>query len=460
MELCPCIMSFVLYCYWTNKRNPGFLTLYEDGLVLQSNGTICQLSYKDIGGLALNWEARHKSRDEGWTLDLALWKEPLHPSTPFCTLYGTYPKHHHRLDDVIHLADLLTKKMTDIAERKIADGGMLQGEAFELTSATLGLGAMRFPLKCLTAVAMTDGKLKIWAGEATVPIATLSIGELNVSILARLLDKQVGGKECSIPGLGRLLFERFARNDVRVKAAITLIGALGIFYIVQISDVPFYASVLSPLVALVLSCWNLSLSRMRFQCYENGITYRTLLSTKELLFSEARTFIYECVKHYTNGQYSGVQLRFALSKTPRAKRFDIDYSCITVGEDNDLDQLRDVIAGEMSKRIVKAVKEGNNELWWKHELTPDGLQVWSKEGTKVIPYDRFREVLFEHGKLFLYVKHSNTAAGYVECGGDNFFPGFWAFKELVEENSEELTVFVSNKPPPAGYASPPLIIWC
>ena len=358
---------------------------------------------------------------------------------------------------VARLLDGLTARL----EESLARGGAVTGEGWQLTQKTLTLGRppgeMALPLTEITAVDPFDDKMCVWRRGQDEACARFLLSSRNAYLLPALLkplisDAAKGGAE-SPTGLGRVLFERKPQPTLTVLliAIGGIMSLVGVILIATGGIGELWPLVLLVPGGLILAGAGVALKLSNFRCHERGVWQKSIFGQKLLRYADIGSFTYSATRHYHNGAYTGTHLSMSFKPLARETGQTIRFSTTVQGDDDDLDELRDVISHAICARMAGELAAGRGVAWTPNlEFTPQGIRyrpstMFGRKDFEFLPFNEYGGQSMNQGSFYLFSTLKQKHLMTEECSAENFFPGYYLLLQLCHREPDE---------PPAAEANP------
>jgi hypothetical protein len=326
---------------------------------------------------------------------------------------------------------------------QVAAGPPVSGAGWSLDAKALfidaGEASGRYPFASLAAASIVDRKVTVWErGEAEAAIA-VPLNTLNAWALLPLLQEHLppdtGAEDERVgDGLGRVIFQRDKSWSVAGMVVAYVLG-----FGLAILGVP--AAVLGVFIRaggwigmgigmLVVGCIIAVVAFFNrvnvFRAHALGVTRTTTLGTKEVRYDQVGTFTWTAMRQFVNGAYTGTTMKVAFQPLAGVEAPAITYGTTLKGNDQELDNLRDFIAGVIACRWLREVQNGHTVAWTANStFMPDGLdhkKGWFGGTRELIPYNTLLRWEARDGWLYVYGVASKPLV-QEQINQDNFFPG-------------------------------------
>jgi len=366
------------------------------------------------------------------------------------------------VDPLAELIGRVLDGLTQRLEQALDRGGTVVGDGWQLTRGSLTLGRppkeIQLALSEITAVDPFDDKMCVWRRGQDEACAKLPLSGRNAYLLPALLrpripeQADVGGAD-SPTGLGRVLFER------RPQPALTifLIAIGGIMSLVgAIMAATGGIGEMWPLLllipgGLILAGAGVALKFSNFRCHERGVWQSSLLGQKLLKYGDIGSFTYSATRHYHNGAYTGTHLSMHFKPVSPQAGSAIRFSTTVQGDDDDLDELRDVISQAIAARMAGELAAGQAVTWTPNlQFLPQGIRyrpagMFGRKDFELLPFESYGGQNMDQGVFYLFSNLQPKPVTNEQCSAENFFPGFFLLLQLCHAPPAEA--------PPAEAAS-------
>jgi hypothetical protein len=312
------------------------------------------------------------------------------------------------------------------------------------------------PLSEVAAIESHDGQMCVWRRGVDAAVAKLPLSGRNVYLLPALVKPyQSAATEPSAAttvsgGLGRVLFERRARNGTVMGLAIAGIAliAVGAALLFGFQRRPAdEGALVGGLLVLGggvflggLAYW---LAYTIFRCHELGVWRKTPFGQRSLRYADVGRYQYSAIRHYHNGAYVGTQVTMRFVPLPEIGAKPMKYTARTKGEDDDLDRLRDSISNVIALRLARQFQSGQTVPWTANlEFTPDGIryrpQKWFlRQPPLLLPFANYAGYELKGAVFYLFARDSKKAILTEQAAAENFYPGFFLLQLLLHQPAEE-----------------------
>jgi hypothetical protein len=353
-------------------------------------------------------------------------------------------------DLVARLLDGLTQRLEDALER----GGTVAGDGWRLTRGSLALGhppsETTLALSEITAVETFDDKMCVWRRGLDEACAKLPLSGRNAYLLPALLrpripeQTDVGGAE-SPTGLGRVLFER--RPQPALAVILIAIGGVMSFIGVILAATGRIGNDMLPLYllipgGLILVGAGVALKLSNFRCHERGVWQKSIFGQKMLRYSDIGSFTYGATRHYHNGAYTGTHLSMQFKPVSPQAGSAIRFSTTVQGDDDDLDELRNVISQAIAARMAGELAAGQPVAWTPNlEFAPQGIRyrpagMFGRKEFEFLPFGSYGGHNMDQGVFYLFASGNPKPVTNEQCSAENFFPGFFLLLMLCHAPPE------------------------
>jgi hypothetical protein len=339
-------------------------------------------------------------------------------------------------------------------EQALAEGVEVRGDQWSLSKtllrAQVGGRAEELPVHKISAVHPYDQFMGVWVTGKDEPAVSLPLDGRNVWLLPALIEPYLPPKDTDqsppVSGLGRVIFRRKA--SLSTVLAIAVIGlvltGLGIFGLVTPEDLDTWTRIGAAslgLLGLILVGAAGYQATSEFRCQEWGVTFATLLGSRQLMYRDVASFTWQASRVYTNGVYTGTNILLRFVPRPGCGSV-ITYRTNLKGNDAELDSLRDVISQIIAAQMYERLTAGEEVPWTKNlNFRSEGL-VYRPSGfvtrgqPKLLPYDDYAGYSMNDGYFHLYEKGNDKPLLSERVGEANFFPGFFLLLMLAHAPQE------------------------
>jgi len=183
------------------------------------------------------------------------------------------------------------------------------------------------------------------------------------------------------------------------------------------------------LIPSSMGIWYLSRS---LRCHERGVVSRSVLGTSTVLHSEMKRLRYHATEQYVNGSFTGTVISIALEGPGTT----VSFSSETSGEGTrNLERLRDHVSRFLSEDLHRRLMSDGFADWSRGvRLEGDGVRFIVNGKETVIPFSPTPRYTIQSGTFHLLDGENRSLLG-IECGADDFWPGFVLFQRLLEETA-------------------------
>lgn len=365
-----------------------------------------------------------------------------------------------KVGEVDPLSGFINRVVTllkDRADNELLKNQSVLGEGWELTTKSLILndseaGELEVPVAELDAVMLVEDRFKLWKSGEAEAFASIPITAANAHLLQLMLKQEIS-KRGEVPQrsqpaghLGRLLFERKPQRGLALALlAIAVILAVVVSILVtmmlkgvkknDLEAMVIFSVILSILsVVCVVAAW--VTHKTLFHCHEFGVYQRGVSGERRLLYSEVREFTYSAVKHYHKGAYTGTHLKVIFTPDQTLNKPEMKYKATIKNADIAFEQLRDRMAEQLGPFILDRVTSGQTVEWTDSlTLEPEQLRyqpagIFGKKPEQIIHYAQISSHSLQDITLSLFQRGKPKPFFTTTSGVKNFFPGYFAFKEL------------------------------
>lgn len=363
---------------------------------------------------------------------LRLWRKEDPPKKPLLAINCriSAKKNKGEAEGMQALGEAAVAAVAERLEAVIRNGGTVQSPGgLQFDGKTLRYQGTAIPVEEIGELGFHDGKFCVWEkGKefATLKLAPAAANMLPIMELVRrrLVERPPEETDEAPEGLGRLLFER--RQS---KAGGVLLILLGI----PLSLVG---------IGVLLILRGKGMLGGFFRCHERGVRQRDWRGEKRLLYTDVAGFTYSGTRMYVNGAYVGTTLKMKFQTDDPKALPPITYSTTVVNADADLDALRDRIAAVVAQRLLRQYAETGAFPWGKDlAVTKTGVRYrkgwfFGKKKPKELPFEEYGMVDVADGSFRLYAKDTKKPLYNCPVSQPNFFPGLFAFLQLVTPAAE------------------------
>ena len=423
---------------WLEVQDTGFTVIDRRG----------QRQYRDdeVHAIAYSTQANYSNGEEnGFTRRATLWlaREP----QPL-RMQNLYKKN--QVDPLAPLLGRLIDLLRDGFDAALQAGHAIEGDGWRLTQTELFFRRASqddsLRLAEVAAIENRDGKMGVWRKGMDEPYVQFSNDGRNVWLLRMLVSSRMvedaQPAEQDPAALGRILFQRKAGKGVLVLLAVVAAIAvpIGLGMAVFATELPLRLigvaiALGSPLLVFAAYAY----SKSNFRCHERGVYKAGFLGEKKLMYSEVGSFTYSATRHYHNGAYVGTHLSLKFDPLPGSKSPAIHYSAQVTNADNDLDELRDFVAGVVASRMGRELAEGHAVPWTKNmifrpegiEYTPSGF--FGRKATSLLSYENYGGWNMDQGVFHLFERGNTKAVMNEQSSEANFYPGFFLLLQMFHQ---------------------------
>ncbi len=443
------VISLILEAVaWSARRTRTWLTFGQDSLEIEDRtGRRTVLDTQVVAAALESKRNLNNGEFSSTTRTFRIWTDD---RTEPIVMQNTIPKD--RPDPLAELIARLLDGLTQRFEDLLARGGTVAGDGWVLTRGGLALSRVPsetlLPLAEITAVDPFDDKMCVWRRGQDEACAKLPLSGRNAYLLPALLKPLIpeqadGSGGQSSTGLGRVLFERRPQPAL----AVLLIAIGGIMALVGVIIIAAGglrdAAPLALLVpgGLILAAAGAALRLTNFRCHERGVWQKSIFGQKLLRYVDIGSFTYSAQRHYHNGAYAGTHLSLVFKPllpkagAPQAGR-PIRFSTTVQGDDDDLDELRDVISHAICARMAGELAAGQTVPWTPNlEFTPHGIRyrpssLFGRKDFEFLPFECYGGQSLNQGSFFLFSSLRPKHVMSEQCSVENFFPGFYLLLQL------------------------------
>lgn len=331
-----------------------------------------------------------------------------------------------------------------VSREGLGRGEAVEGDGWRLTPLEFECyqdgGRVNISMEQITAADDVDGNICVWREGLDDPAVRVPVVSKNAFLLAPLLRGAIESrkKEPAAPpaeGLGRVIFERKSGAWGWILLALILaVVALACY-----ADVPVLTGVFGLGAAGVV--WLYWTKRNpKFRCCEYGVSWQEGNSENKFRYTDIEVFTYSATRHYHNGAYTGTYYGFNFIPKPEARAKPISYSCKIQAVDDEMENLRQHIAGVIAGRMARELREGKEVRWTPNmrfvaqglEVRPAGM-LFGRKDPVVIGIHEIERMDFEKGVLYIYRKGESKAVMNEQISTANFFPGLALLQYLKDQ---------------------------
>jgi hypothetical protein len=365
-------------------------------------------------------------------------------------------------DPLAVLIDRITRLLKHRAHAERDRGQSILGEGWELLGRNLTIRRpsaepIDVSLDDIVAADYIENQLRLWRKDHDESFAEIPLDAANCHLLKVLLDDEIVKRpETDEPphdgGLGRIIFERKPSRNAGIALSVFGVlllmasAGLGIGYLGNPKAVDAEVLLIGALITLGLALLFFFITwyvlRYRFRCQAFGVSLRTIFGEKSLRFPEVEVFTYSATRHFHNGVYTGTHLSMSFLPFKEAKKPKIVYSTQVKNVDSSLDEMRDQIAGILAGRLLAAVRAGQTVEWTPNlTLEPDGLRyrpagLLGRKAAEFLPYSLISSQNMHQGTYQIYQRGKPKPIVTEASSARHFFPGYFAFLNLLEDHPE------------------------
>ncbi len=439
------VIALFLLRGWLVARGRRWITPTDEGFVLEDRRGARAFADADVSDLATESTVRYgngvpKAVVRGGAIALPDGRVPFRYDYPL-----------DRPDPLGEFLDRVLLRLTDQASAVVAAGGALEGDGWELTRDGLvvrsGGREKGLATEDVAAADVLDGRVCVWGRGEERPFARVPVGSANARVLLALLEGVVkangAGRDDSVGGLGRVLFERGRSENPLALLLLTLLfvgagtavggwaggvrgavfGTLGV------------CAVGSPVfLVMLLTAGNV------FRCHTGGVYRRSCWRSRELRFEDVGAFTYAATRTYINGGYAGTTVWMRFSPRRGAGGRPVTFSASVTNADAELESLREHVSRVVGARLLQRLEGGESVAWADGlRLRPDGLE-WTASGglfgravTRLVPYDEIAGTDIQEGQFYLFLRGVRKAVHTAPVSAANFFPGLLVLETLRQQ---------------------------
>jgi hypothetical protein len=170
---------------------------------------------------------------------------------------------------------------------------------------------------------------------------------------------------------------------------------------------------------------------------------KSLFGQKLLRYVDIGGFTYSATRHYHNGAYTGTHLSMCFKPLVREAGPMIRFSTTVQGDDDDLDELRDVISHAICVRMAGELAAGRAVAWTPNlEFTPQGLRyrpssMFGRKDFEFLPLAEYGGQSMNQGSFYLFSTLKQKHVMSEQCSAENFFPGYYLLLKLFHSEPAE-----------------------
>jgi hypothetical protein len=364
-----------------------------------------------------------------------------------------------RVGDSDPLAPLVNRWLESIKSRAsaaMAQGGELVGDGWSLRSnvlaVTSGPTTGEIGFDDVVQMGVFGGQVCLWRRGDEEASLKLNPEGRNMPVLMQILGELLEGKEespvaeeASAPqmgplsesqgtGLGRVLFERRWRTARLVAAvAAAILGGLGVYVILSLDAPPIAIGLFVLAAILVLAAVRVPASV--FRCHARGVFQSGLFGKRQMRYDEVETFTYKATRMFVEGSYTGTMFALKFSSPVTT----ISYNKKVKNIDEDLENLRDHIAGVIAGRMGEKFSAGESVEWTRFlTLRPDGIEFvpqgfLGRKERQFLPYGDIAGFEVKEGVFHLFAAGQSKSVMREQTSQTNFYPGFFLLSSMFEQ---------------------------
>jgi hypothetical protein len=407
------------------------LVLYEHGLALTRFGRRHVAPYDEVKSLACRQREQLENGVRKGT-----WRR-----LTVVTSAESFSFVHVALDGEPDLAGefigMAIERLAERAHDSLGAGAALEGQGWRLDGAGLSArGRTPTPLSALTHVALFDERVKVWEGGHVRPLLAPPAASANALVLRALLERLLPATGPTPDDAGRLLFSRRPAAGALLVVVAGVLGVAGIGWglvLIAGGSVPVGAAAVAAGVAVLGA--TIGLAPIAVDCYELRLVRRSIIRRGELHFRDIDRLRYSATRQYYNGVYTGTT--YDLKVWPAGGSRGAQLSSSRRGTDDDLEWLRDRIAGLVAERLLAAVEQDGTANWAAGaRFTRDSLhfrrrKLLGRGEPMVARYDSGLTYSIADAVFHLFLPDEPKSVLDVSCSEPNFYPGMIALGRLV-----------------------------
>jgi hypothetical protein len=358
---------------------------------------------------------------------------------------------------------------------QVANGRQVAGEGWSLADEMLVIcrGDTQERHRCgdLAAVNLVEHQVYVWERGTAEPVLRVPLTTLNAWALAALLQERLPvdaahEDERVADGLGRIIFDRDKSWSPAVVVAAVLVAlglasggialiSLGVLqHLNGMLTVGVGMALLAGAIATLTLCYHVNILRV----HSLGVTRTTVFGTRDIRYAEVGKFTWSGVRQFVHGVYTGTTLQIALEPLPGTLAPAVHCELTHQGSDQELDGLRDGIAGTIANRWLAELQDGAAVPWTGNSVFRHaGLEHrkgWFR-ARRLIAYGKLLRWEVRGGWLYVYGPEGKTLV-QEQCKQTNFFPGLALLQSIMHEGGipplPAKTRHPSAEPPRTGEA--------
>ncbi|MBI3831130.1 MAG: hypothetical protein HY291_16545 [Planctomycetes bacterium] len=347
-------------------------------------------------------------------------------------------------DAVVAVMKKAQDRVFAVAREKLGRGEAVEGDGWRLSRQEFegyqDGGRVGLSIEQITAVDDVDGNICIWRHGQDDPAVRVPVSAKNAFLLTPLIRAEMEGrkKEQAAPpaeGLGRVIFERKSGAWGWILLAILLaFMAVAFFVTAPALGVLFGLGA----VGMVWLYW--TRRNPKFRCCEYGVSWQQGNTDNKFRYTDIEVFTYSATRHYHNGAYTGTYYSFNFVPKPEARAKPIGYTCKINAVDDEMENLRQHIAGVIAGRMARELREGKEVRWTPNmRFVAQGLEVrapgmlFGRKDAVVIGIHEIERLNFEKGVFYIYKRGESKAVMNEPVSTANFFPGLALLQYLKDQ---------------------------
>jgi hypothetical protein len=440
---------------WQARRVRTWLTLHGDGIEVETRGGHRAIHDSQISAVALETKKNLNNGElSSVTRKFTLWVEDQPEPVRMENTIKT-----NRVDPLAGLIQRLLDRLKQRMEQDLARGGTASGEGWHLSRAALTVGRtpddQQFPLGEVTAIESAGGQMCVWRRGSDTAVARLPLSARNVYLLPLVAQPYLprtseGAGSADSAGLGRALFERRPNRGVVITLCIAgiMMAAVGAALLatsiakLNASEGALVAGLILFGLGPVLGFLGWWLAFTSFRCHERGVWKGSPLGQQTLRYTDVSSFQYSAVRHYHNGVYTGTHLSMRFRPITPDRGPAIKYNTTTHGDDDDLDNLRDVISRAIAVRMADQVHAQQTVRWTSNlQFLPTGISyrpsgLLGRKEPQLLPFADYGGYDLKQGVFYLFARGNKQYVTTEQASAENFYPGFFLLLMLLHQPTE------------------------
>ncbi|MEZ6053760.1 MAG: hypothetical protein R3C02_20605 [Planctomycetaceae bacterium] len=366
-------------------------------------------------------------------------------------------------DPLDELIERLCEQLRSRAVNQLAMHQTVEGESWRLNRENLTVQLSRqevtLPVPSISAVETIGQEVRIWTEGNPRAVVRLSLATRNTWLLPRLLvrDPEVvnlarkpGEKPPVQYHLGRILFERTSGPVasllfLMIGLLLAMLSIMTLFIAVRAMEpVGIVLGVMLGIISTGCLIGAFRVRRIRFCCHEHGIERVTITARQELPYSSIDVFSFESRRNHSQGRYTGTTYTLVFADRSREQGRGIFFSTTVRNTDDELELLRERVAGVIARRMAKTYARSRRvqwtpDLWFGDDMLelsrPRRLLVGPK--LAIIPYDTITHFEVRDGLFHIWTNYQERAVITVKTSSANFYPGLILLESLVNAHVQE-----------------------